>query len=71
MSRHVQISTEYITLGTLLKEAGMIDTGGAAKWFLAEHNVYVNGEAENRRGKKLYKDDEVEITGIGRFVITR
>lgn len=71
MSQIVQISTEYITLGALLKQEGIIDTGGAAKWFLAEHHVFVNGESENRRGRKLYEGDEIELSGIDRFVITR
>lgn len=56
------ISTEYITLGQLLKEVGVIDTGGMAKWFLAEHEVFVNDELENRRGKKLYPGDKVRIS---------
>lgn len=59
MGQTFAISTEYITLGQLLKEVGIIDTGGMAKWFLAEHEVFVNGELENRRGRKLYPGDEV------------
>ncbi len=35
----VVIATEYITIGQLLKEEGLIPTGGAAKWFLAETPV--------------------------------
>ena len=42
---------EYITLGVLLKIAGVIDTGGQAKFFLSENVVLVNGEEENRRGQ--------------------
>lgn len=53
----IVISTAYITLGQVLKEVGIIDTGGMAKWYLAEHTVYVNGEEENRRGKKLVPGD--------------
>lgn len=53
----IVISTAYITLGQVLKEAGVIDTGGMAKWYLAEHIVHVNGEEENRRGKKLVPGD--------------
>lgn len=52
---------EYITLGTLLKISGIIDTGGQAKYFLAENIVYVNGEEENRRGRKLYRGMEVRV----------
>lgn len=52
---------EYITLGTLLKIAGIIQTGGMAKVFLADNVVYVNGEAENRRGRKLYRGAQIRV----------
>ena len=52
---------EFITLGTLLKIAGLIQTGGMAKAFLAENTVYVNDEAENRRGRKLYRGMIVRV----------
>ncbi len=51
----------FITLGILLKIAGIIDTGGQAKWFLNENAVSVNGEEENRRGRKLYHGDEIVV----------
>lgn len=57
----VAISTEYITLGQLLKEAGVIDSGGQAKWFLQENSVLVNGELDTRRGRKLRADDTVTL----------
>lgn len=56
----IKINTEYITLGQFLKIADIISSGGAAKFFLAENEVYVNGELENRRGRKLYKDMTVK-----------
>ena len=52
----------FITLGVLLKIAGLIDTGGQAKWFLAENKVLVNGEEDNRRGRKLYHGDVVGVS---------
>ena len=52
---------EYITLGVLLKIAGIIDTGGQAKYFLSENIVLVNDEEDNRRGRKLYHGDKVQI----------
>ena len=52
---------EFITLGILLKLAGIIDTGGQAKWFLGENAVLVNGEEENRRGRKLYHGDQILV----------
>ena len=54
---------EYITLGVLLKIAGIIDTGGQAKLFLAENTVLVNGEEDNRRGRKLYHGDKIQTQG--------
>lgn len=52
---------KYITLGQFLKEIGEIGTGGAAKWYLQEKNIKVNNEIERRRGRKLYKDDLVQL----------
>ena len=51
----------FITLGILLKITGIIDTGGQAKYFLAGNKVLVNGEEDNRRGRKLYHGDVVEV----------
>ena len=51
----------FITLGVLLKITGVIDTGGQAKIFLSENTVLVNGAEENRRGRKLYHGDIVEV----------
>ena len=51
----------FITLGILLKITGIIDTGGQAKYFLAENKVLINGEEDNRRGRKLYHGDVIEV----------
>ena len=51
----------YITLGILLKIGRIISTGGEAKNYLASNVVLVNGEEENRRGRKLYHDDRIEV----------
>ena len=53
----------YITLGIVLKLGKIISTGGEAKIFLSENEVLVNGEKENRRGRKLYNNDKVEVAG--------
>ena len=59
----VSITTEYINLGQFLKLTDFISNGGEARFFLEDNEVLVNGEAEERRGKKLYPGDEVEING--------
>jgi ribosome-associated protein len=60
--KEVKIKTEYITLGQLLKFANVIQNGGETKFFLENNKIYVNNEPENRRGKKLYPGDKVNIT---------
>jgi len=57
--RDVPIRGDMIRLGQLLKLAGVIDVGGEAAAYLAEHGVLVNGEAESRRGRQLHPGDEV------------
>lgn len=61
--KEIQIreNQEFITLNVLLKIADLIPTGGAAKFFLQENVVLVNGEKENRRGRKLYRGDVIEV----------
>ena len=44
---------DYITLQALLKELGIIQSGGAIKGYLAETTVLFNGQDEKRRGKKI------------------
>lgn len=65
----IVIDTEFITLGQALKMTDTISSGGMAKWFLEETDVYVNGEIEKRRGRKLRNGDLLNIPGCGRFVI--
>lgn len=57
----VKISTEYITLGQFLKFSGIIDSGAYAKIFLQENEIYVNGELESRRGRKLYPGYKIKV----------
>ncbi len=67
---NIQIEEEYITLAQLLKLTTIISSGGMAKPFLAQNDVYLNGELEDRRGKKLYDGDEIDIPEVdGHFKI--
>jgi len=67
----IGITTEYITLGQFLKLADCISTGGQAKPFLQETEVIINGEPDNRRGRKLYEGDRVEVEGCGSFQVVK
>lgn len=68
MKQQIVLETDYMTLGQMLKEATIISSGGQAKWFLAENTVYVDGEPENRRGRKLYPGMIVEVPDVGTFL---
>ena len=57
----ITIQTEYITLGQFLKFADVVSSGSEAKFYLAQHEITVNGELENRRGRKLRPGDVVEV----------
>ena len=61
--KEIKIYTEYVTLGQLLKLADIIQTGGEAKFFLSENRIIINGEEDNRRGRKLREGDVVEVLG--------
>ena len=64
MTQTVKISTEFIKLDSLLKFAGITETGGIAKEIIAEGKVKYNGEVCFMRGKKVYSGDTVSIEEI-------
>ena len=70
MAEKIKLETEFITLGQFLKAADIIQSGGMAKWFLSEYEVQINGEQDQRRGRKLRAGDKVAIAGVGEFYIT-
>ena len=57
----VEIYTEFITLGQLLKITNTVESGGEVKVYLSMNKVYVNGELDVRRGRKLYKGDRISL----------
>lgn len=61
MQKTIEIHTEFIKLGQLLKIVNEITNGAEAKMYLEENNVVVNGEPEKRRGRKIYPGYNVEI----------
>ncbi|WP_251554399.1 S4 domain-containing protein YaaA [Neobacillus muris] len=71
MPEQIKLDTEFITLGQFLKLADVISTGGMAKWFLSEHDVFINGEQDQRRGRKLRAGDKIQIPGFGEFMLTQ
>ncbi|MCS4485824.1 S4 domain-containing protein YaaA [Staphylococcus sp. GRT3] len=68
MAEEVMVDS-MLTLGQFLNYEGIIESGGQAKWFLQEYEVYLNGTLETRRGKKLNDGDVIEIPEVGSYVI--
>ncbi len=58
------IKTDFIKLDSLLKYAGVTETGGIAKEVISEGRIKVKGEVCTARGKKIYPGDTVEIEEI-------
>ena len=54
---------EPITLAQFLKVVQVAQTGGHAKALVRESRATVNGEPDNRPGRKLEKGDVVTIDG--------
>jgi ribosome-associated protein len=66
----IELRTEFITLGQLVKYLGLVGSGAEVKMFLADAEVLVNGEPDNRRGRKLYPGDSVTFAGEEAVLIT-
>ncbi len=54
---------EFILLQSLLKLAGLCDTGGEAKQAIVGGKVFVDGIIEIRRGKKIKAGQIVTFAG--------
>ena len=59
----IKLRDDYIKLGQALKAAGLVDSGGEAKFAVQDGLVKVNGKVELQRGKKLIDGDIVEYDG--------
>lgn len=57
------LKDDFIKLGQALKAAGLVESGVDAKFVIQDGLVKVNGEVDDRRGRKLYDGDIVEFEG--------
>ena len=57
------LKDDFIKLGQALKAAGLVASGVDAKFVIQDGLVKVNGEVDDRRGRKLYDGDIVEFEG--------
>ena len=59
MDLEIKIRDEFIKLGQALKLAGVVEDGVEAKYAIQDGLVQVNGEVDERRGRKVYAGDVI------------
>lgn len=69
--KEIKIDTDYIKLDQFLKLTDTIRTGGEAKLFIAQNDIYVNNERETRRGRKLRGGDIININDKEEYKIVQ
>ena len=57
----IVLKKPYITLGQLLQVSDLASSGAEAKILVKKLDILVNETKENRRGRKLYANDIVEV----------
>lgn len=68
--KEIYIKTDFIKLGQFLKFAGIISNGSDAKEFINSNLIKVNGEVENRRGRKI-QDNFIVIVNDQEFIVKK
>ncbi|MCR4715554.1 MAG: RNA-binding S4 domain-containing protein [Lachnospiraceae bacterium] len=61
--QEIKLREDFIKLGQAIKAAGLVSSGIEAKVVIQNGEVLVNGEVDERRGRKLYDGDIVEFNG--------
>jgi ribosome-associated protein len=61
--KDVVVNSEIIKLDSFLKWAGAVSLGSEAKMLIQNGEVKLNGTVEIQRGKKLRKNDIIELNG--------
>ena len=59
----IKIKDEFIKLGQAMKLAGILSLGSDIKYEIVDGKVKVNGQVEERRGRKLHKGDVFTYQG--------
>ncbi|MDN3651628.1 RNA-binding S4 domain-containing protein [Thalassotalea ponticola] len=59
----IEVKQQPIELYKLLKIANLVGGGGEAKMVIAEGYVFLNGQVEYQKRKKVYAEDIVQFNG--------
>jgi ribosome-associated protein len=58
------LTGEHVELHSLLKLAGVVDSGGAGKALVASGAVQVDGQPESRKSAKIRAGQVVSLDGV-------
>ncbi len=61
--QYFEIDEEYITLVKFLKINDIISSGGEAKIFIEENDIFLNDQKVFEKRKKIYVNDILNING--------
>ena len=61
MEQEIYINTPFIKLGSLIKLANIVGSGGMVKMIVQDGLVKLNDEVCTMRGKKIVANDVVEV----------
>lgn len=64
-----KLEGDFIELIKLLKICDIAQTGGHGKILITEGEVFLNGEVETRKRKKLYVGDVIEVEGTEILIV--
>lgn len=67
----ISIHTDYIKLNQFLKWANAVSSGAHANRMIFDGLVSVDGEVENKRGRKLFPGNCVEVEGVGSYLVVK
>jgi len=59
--KQIKLSPEHNELYKILKYNGLAQSGGEAKFAIAEGQVKLNGEVETRKRKRIFTGDIIEF----------
>jgi ribosome-associated protein len=65
----IEINTESIQLDQFLKWAGIVETGGQVRNWLADEMIVLNGQVVTEKRKKLKDQDKITIKGLGSYQV--
>lgn len=65
---HFDLTSEHIDLHSLLKAAGIVDSGGAGKELVASGVVTVDDVPELRKSAKIRAGQRVKLPGVTIYV---